>query len=88
VNEGIPEEATEAGAAIMEGRFSLPRVVRFAAAAFRADDLAVTSFTAISFRLRAFTGFFFAPEVALEGMREYQRQAVMGEAATNPPDFI
>jgi hypothetical protein len=54
-------------------------VVRFPAAALRADDFAVTSFTATSFNERAFA-FFFAPVTALEGIREEG----MSEMTTHP----
>ena len=68
---GADTEATGTGAAVME-RLSLPRVVRTPAAAFQADSLTVTSFTAASF-MRAFAGFFLGPVAALEGIRKSEK---------------
>jgi hypothetical protein len=60
--------AEEAGAA--DAGLFLPLVVRFPMAALRAANFALASFTTISFKEGAFTGFFFAPVTDLEAIRE------------------
>ena len=77
---------TEAGAEISEWAFFLLRIVYFPMAALQADDLAVTSFPATSFKeAQAFTSFFLAPVADLEGMeRELESRGGMGKMMTHP----
>lgn len=86
----LETETTDAGAAVTEGRFFLPKVTCFLVAALWADDFAVAAlraddFAVTSFSTRAFIGFFLAPVIALGGMKmRDERRWVMGKATTHP----